>query len=259
MYYSYHGDNTTSSIFADIWVLSLPSFQWHKAGQPKIGRLGHTCSVAGHKQMIIIGGEYQSDSNSDEWPLGLGVFDLSEMVFKDRYDANAPVYTSPEVVKGWYAKNGSMATDINENIKSLFDRSSAADPNVSFVPTSTAARSSSSSSTSGSISTSGPVNTGAIAGGVVGGVFFLVAISVVAIWTFIRRQPQQQKNNRMPDISQPFNPRPFIPPPIESDSQAICEADSRVMCAESDSGPICEVDGQPIHETEAAVQRYELH
>lgn len=228
-----YGDyfNSSSSVeHADVWVLSIPSFQWHRAGQRSSGRLGHSCSVAGQRQMVIIGG-FRADGRDrvvgDNWSLGLGVFDLSEMVYKDGYDADASGYTSPDVVKRWYAKNGPMAKDISEDVKGLFDRSSTADSSVSSsVPTSTEIQPSSDSSSSGS------VNTGAIAGGVVGGVVVLVAI-IAGIWICIRRR--RRRRNRMSNISQPF-----IPQPYESDSRAKFE-----------------VDGQQTQEIEAR-QRHEL-
>ena len=249
--------------YADVWVLSIPSFQWHRAGQPNSGRLRQSCNVAGHRQMIIIGGgraDGRDPEVGDDWPFGLGVFDLSEMVFKDRFEADASVYTSPQVVKRWYAKNGSMAKDISEDVKGLFDRSSAADPSVSSVLTPTAVR---------SPSRRNSVSTGAIAGCVVGGVVLLAAVfAVMWICCCIRRRRRRRRGrlrNITPNISQPFNIRPFIPKPMESDSRARCEADSRARCEadsrarieevdsqarieEADSRARCEVDGRQIHE-----------
>lgn len=212
--------------------------------------------------MIIVGG-YRSDigSEGDDWPLGLGVFDLSEMKFKDRYDAGASVYTSPEVVERWYAENGSMAKNINADVKALFDRSSAADRSVSSVLIPTEARSSSSSSSS-----SDSVSTGAIAGGVVGGVIFLAAV-IAVIWTFIWRR--HHRPNTVRNISQPFNIQPFVPEPfniqpfvsqpfnIEPFVPRPVESDGRTAIQESDTRARFEVDGQQVHETEAQ-QRYEL-
>ena len=204
--------------------------------------------------MIIIGGFRNDGTDSgagDDWPLGLGVFDLSEMVFKDRYDADASVYTSPEIVKRWYAENGSMAKDISEDVKALFDRYSAAAPSISSAPIPTGSSSSSSSSSSGS------VNTRAIAGGVAGGIILLASVFAV-MWTYIRCRRRRRRRNGMPNISQPFNIQSFIPQPIESDGRARCEADSRARIEECDGRARCEVDGQQIHETEAQ-QRFELH
>lgn len=234
--YGGYSDSSSSLDYADVWVLSIPSFQWHKAGQPNKSREGHSCNVAGHRQMVIIGGlrsDGLNEAEGDIWPLGLGVFDLSEMVFKGRYDADAPVYTSPEVVKRWYAKNALMAKDISEDVEGLFDRSSAADPSASSVPTPTPAE----IRPSGGSSSSGSVNRGAIAGGVVGGVVVLAAV-VAGVWTCIRRR--RRRRNRMLDTSQPFIPQPLIPQPLESDSRARFE-----------------VDGHQTHEKEAQ-QRHEL-
>ena len=207
--------------------------------------------------MIIIGGVRTNGlypEGSDDWPFGLGVFDLSEMMFKDRYDADASAYTSPDVVKRWYAKNGFMAKDISQDVKDLFSRSSATDPSINSADTSTEVRSSSSSSNSNA------VNTAVIAGGVVEGFIFLVAV----VWTCICRrcrrrnrisntsQPSTpQPSTPQPSTSQPSRPQPSTSQPIESNSRVRCEIDSRARSEEM--GGL-----QQIYETEAP-PRYELH
>lgn len=227
--YGGYSNGSSNLDYSDVWVLSIPSFQWHKAGHPSSGRSAHSCSVAGRRQMVIVGGLGPDGLNrveGDSWPLGLGVFDLTEMEFKDRYNTDASGYTSPEVVKRWYTKNGSRAKNIKEGVEGLFDRSSAAGTSATVVPTYTDVRLSSDSSSAGS------VNAGTIAGGVAGG-FVVLAAVVAGVWIYIRRRARRQ--NTMPNISQQFIPQPF-----ESDSQARFE-----------------VDGRQIHEKDAQ-QRHEL-
>lgn len=239
--YGDYPDSSSTVDSSDVWVLSIPSFQWHRAGQLQRGRTGHSCNVAGHRQMVIIGGVRADGRDSelgDDWLQGLGVFDLSEMVFKDRYNADASAYTSPEVVKKWYADNGSMAKDIDKDVEGLFDRSSSstADPSTSSVPKPTPTPTVVQSSNNNNSSKSSSVNAGAIAGGVVGGLVFLAAV-IAIIWICLRRRRRRHRQDKM-----------HISPPYESDGQPRSEVDGQQTH---------EKDAQQIHEAEAQ-QRYEL-
>ncbi|ERF72729.1 hypothetical protein EPUS_04782 [Endocarpon pusillum Z07020] len=97
-----------------VWVLSLPSFTWYKSNyQPANARFLHTCNVPGNPprcQMVAVGGiipqlEYYLEPR-DPWPQGLGIFDLTEMQWRDNYDANADAYETPRMVKDGIAKEG---------------------------------------------------------------------------------------------------------------------------------------------------------
>jgi hypothetical protein len=85
---------------------------WFKADYPpQSPRIFHTCEVVGRRQLVTIGGlnHHYSSSIPNVWDVkdtfsqGLGIFDMTDMVWKDSYDANASDYQSPEVVKDWYA------------------------------------------------------------------------------------------------------------------------------------------------------------
>ena len=57
--------------------------------------------------MLSIGGFNPLDVNNevksiDPIPQGLQIFDLTEMTWSSKYDANAAPYTTPQVVKDWY-------------------------------------------------------------------------------------------------------------------------------------------------------------
>lgn len=55
--------------FDDVWVLSLPSFQWYQAGHVPIRRRGdHSCTIAGQRQMVIIGGLQPNASDPPDVP-----------------------------------------------------------------------------------------------------------------------------------------------------------------------------------------------
>jgi len=67
--------------------------------------------------MIIIGGlnptQYQNKiqdrwsgntATADPWTLGIGVFDMKTLEWKDSYDARAVAYEPPDKVKQYYLK-----------------------------------------------------------------------------------------------------------------------------------------------------------
>lgn len=60
--------------------------------------------------MVAVGGSVPDLEVSliprDPWPQGLGIFDLTEMQWRDDYDANADLYESPRMVKDGIAKEG---------------------------------------------------------------------------------------------------------------------------------------------------------
>ena len=96
---------------ADVYILSLPSFQWFKAENPSGGaRTSHTCHTTGNNQMILIGGfnytyslgSYDGDQNQDPWAQQIAVFDMTALQWKDRYNASAEAYTAPEPVVQYY-------------------------------------------------------------------------------------------------------------------------------------------------------------
>jgi hypothetical protein len=98
----------------EVFVLTLPGFVWFKANYTaRQSRQSHTCHVVGNRQLLTIGGidpgvqEFFSvayANATDPFTQGLGIFDLTEMKWAQRYDANAPTYQSPGVVRDYYNK-----------------------------------------------------------------------------------------------------------------------------------------------------------
>lgn len=43
--------------------------------------------------------------DDDPWPYSLGIFDLTDLEWKDEYNAEAEDYQTPEVIRDWY-RNG---------------------------------------------------------------------------------------------------------------------------------------------------------
>ena len=93
-----------------VYVLSIPSFNWQKANYtPALSRTLHTCEIIGNRQMVVVGGSQviaDYTTTPDPWTMGLGIFDLTEMVWSSQYDAQAPAYVTPQVVKQYYSQNG---------------------------------------------------------------------------------------------------------------------------------------------------------
>ena len=99
----------TQSGFNGVYVLSVPGFVWHKSNDTSAApRTGHTCEVAGNRQMISVGGinpRFGLDgglNNTDTSPNGLGVFDMTMLAWTNVYDASAAAYTPAEAIKTWY-------------------------------------------------------------------------------------------------------------------------------------------------------------
>ena len=109
------GHSARLTNMTEIYILSLPGFRWFRSPASAIEpRSLHTCHVVGNRQMLSIGGlestyDYDDSLNNktqwekkDNFPQGLGIFDMTELKWSDRYDATAAAYDSPELVKSWY-------------------------------------------------------------------------------------------------------------------------------------------------------------
>ncbi|KAI9871906.1 MAG: hypothetical protein M1830_002315 [Pleopsidium flavum] len=92
------------------YVLTLPAFQWMRAGSATQPRAGHSCVVAGKSsQLIVVGGFDPSQQTlnasaqiPDPFAQGLGVFNMTSMMWQDRYDGAANSYRSSNQIKQWY-------------------------------------------------------------------------------------------------------------------------------------------------------------
>jgi len=101
--------------FADIHVLSIPSFQWINVTDPgnvefglnggnPVGRADHACHAATQREMISVGGSLyfgntivnQNTCNSS-WP-PIRALDLSTYTWADQYNNNPDSYYVPDAV-----------------------------------------------------------------------------------------------------------------------------------------------------------------
>ncbi|KAF5505300.1 Kelch repeat-containing protein [Colletotrichum siamense] len=176
----------------EVHVLSLPGFNFFKADNKlSTQRADHACTVIGGRQMLSVGGLLpeipigKRFSKPDPWPLGLGIFDMTELRWTNRYDPNAGGYDSPKVVKDWYSQ-GNVAKWASPELKALFAQWS---PNATVDGASEVGLPGDTESQSSESQPSGP-NIGAIVGGAVGGVAALVLVAGLALF-FMRRRKRQ--------------------------------------------------------------------
>lgn len=74
--------------------------------------------------MMVMGGLYPSGDNyreRDTRTQGINIFDMTEMRWKNSYDAGAEAYKTPEVVKSYYRANGGHPINwTSDAVKALF-------------------------------------------------------------------------------------------------------------------------------------------
>ncbi|KAK3313218.1 hypothetical protein B0H66DRAFT_569792 [Apodospora peruviana] len=172
----------------EVYVLSLPGFVFFQGPGSNARRSGLSCALVGRRQMLSVGGcdgylPYpDSLLDPDPWKNGLGVFDLSDMAWRDRYDADAAAYESPAVVRDWYAQDGLASVQWSSNeVGNLFNQKAA--PSDSSNPSSSGGGGgepfpTSSTPTSEPSPTGSPMPVGAIVGGVIGGLAFLILVNI---------------------------------------------------------------------------------
>ena len=190
-----------------VYVLSLPAFQWTTRPQTSstgFARWHHTCNVIGKRQMVSVGGmtanasqdTYQKTQRSkDPWEQGLGVFDLTELVWKEGYDANDEPYRSPDIVRAYHSANGPVpvAGWSNDVVRGLFANTSPTRLNGTDAATPT------------------QQNKATLVGGTVGGIAGL-AIVVIAIVFLIkhtgsRKDATIQYESQYPELTAAENER----------------------------------------------------
>ena len=105
---------------------------------------------------------------------------MTDMVWKDSYDAGAGPYTTPSMVKQYYVSNTRYPSSVlaDPELRSWFMKETDhTSPGSSSTPKSTTHKS----------------NTGAIAGGVVGGVLGL-ALLMGIIWWIVRKNKRGNRS-----------------------------------------------------------------
>ena len=113
--------NDTESSDGNVYVLSIPSFQWIQLEGSNALRIKHKCQLAGQHTMLVVGGTVPMDGNeyepsqancdSDIFENGIGIFDLNKHQWNTNYDADDDKYTIhssiSDVIGGGYLKRSS--------------------------------------------------------------------------------------------------------------------------------------------------------
>ncbi|KAL8405168.1 hypothetical protein RB594_009895 [Gaeumannomyces avenae] len=185
----------------EVYILTVPGFRWFKAPQGAVDdsdRWRHRCAVAGRggRQMIAVGGlpsrAQDPFGSRDPWANGLKVLDMTSLTWGDSYNADAPAYEAPEMVRKWYSESypgrDAFKWDRDET-KALF----AQMPAITNNNGGSSSQPQDGSGPGGS-STSSSVPLGAIIGGAVGGVVALAAVAAAVWWFCFRRRKQAQQD-----------------------------------------------------------------
>ncbi|EXJ76080.1 uncharacterized protein A1O5_00588 [Cladophialophora psammophila CBS 110553] len=115
IYGGYDGLNADDEPSDDVWILSIPSFQWIKAygGTKSHGRSGHRCVAPYPDQMFVVGGVHQNQANCVEGGI-IQIFNLNNLEFQNSYDPDTwSDYQVPAAVTktiGGNAQGGSTKT-----------------------------------------------------------------------------------------------------------------------------------------------------
>ncbi|PLB46355.1 hypothetical protein P170DRAFT_438177 [Aspergillus steynii IBT 23096] len=102
IYGGYDGLETDSDPSDDVYVLSLPSFEWIKlfSGQKQHGRHGHKCVKPYPDKMLVLGGKYKTVTDCLDGGI-VQVFNLNTGRFQDKYDPQDwGEYKVPDLVTG---------------------------------------------------------------------------------------------------------------------------------------------------------------
>ncbi|KAK4219644.1 hypothetical protein QBC37DRAFT_394525 [Rhypophila decipiens] len=187
------GPGTVS--FDDAYVLTLPGFHWVKADYTaEHPRYGLSCNAVGGGQVVTIGGADPTQkiqqgqvnngagysapfSTPDPFTQGLGVFDLSTLSWKTKYQPMRFPYTPAPQIQDYYNTNGRKPTAgfSSSSLESLFAQSDFSSPDNLPFPGGGTGR-------GGYRNNNDPSNAGAIAGGVVGGLAAASGIAALFIW-----------------------------------------------------------------------------
>lgn len=248
--------------FEDMYVLTLPSFQWiNVTGNNNsdyalnqgygIGRSYSYCTSWKQREMIVLGGEVRSGNQV----LNLGtcnssystarVLDLSTFEWKDKHDPDPGNYTVPDVVVrriGGTSTGGATSASPDGG----FEQGSLNQIFATTVPTykpnakngasgggskgSGGNGGSSGGSNGGDNNHGGGSNTGAIAGGVVGGVVGLALIGL-AVFFCMRSRARKRKTTT----------------PVQPETPAYGERDKAELPSESKLQQYREMSTEPSH------------
>lgn len=211
--------NHETGTYGDVWVLSIPSFEWFKVYSPPTrgspnsaaptNRKGHTCELVGDRVMMVYGG--YSESNEAQAATcdqtGVFAFDLTKLEWMEKYEPDLGQYKVPKqiysVIGGGpdggakLMPQGGLRDDaVNkmfvDAMASLTSEPTGSPTDLDANPDSdTNPDSDAPDAPIGDDTEKGKGNAGAIAGGVVGA---LVGVALVAglVFFFLRSRKQRR-------------------------------------------------------------------
>jgi hypothetical protein len=94
------GRSTTKSL-DDIWVLSLPQFQWTQVFAGVHPNYGSSCQLVGEKQMLFLGGVW----GECRTPLYVALFDMTNLRWMFSFTKGDGAFRVPKAV--WELIGGS--------------------------------------------------------------------------------------------------------------------------------------------------------
>jgi hypothetical protein len=150
-------------------------------------RSAHTCKTIGNRQMISIGGDVNGNwTFTDPWANGLGIFDMTTLTWGSNYDAKAAPYVPSKPVATYYNTSSRFPSSwASQDLKAIFKDTGTTSVNTT--------------KTNPGASAGKKKNTGAIVGGVVGG---LALIAVAGcIFFFCLRLGSKRERSRLDKLS----------------------------------------------------------
>lgn len=205
------GVQTYNSVIAyeDMWVLTIPTFQWVKVHTRPGGIYGHTCHAVG-ENLIVVGGMQTTSTGGNAGNcsshMPAEIFSLVDMEYTGIFDyagasRNPPVPSDVFKLIGGTGAGGAVVTKpklwSDLYLQYVFDPTT---PRPAYTPTymlanETAASGNTSTSTSSASATAVPATShiGPIVGGAVGGVVILALLITGIIILFKRRKAAKER------------------------------------------------------------------
>jgi Kelch motif len=87
--------------YDDVYILSLPSFEWIKAFAGEDEREGHSCHVIGSRMLMTVGGHkasYKLPGPCDWLPNSIALFDMVNMTWVGVYNPDEIPYNISTVI-----------------------------------------------------------------------------------------------------------------------------------------------------------------
>jgi hypothetical protein len=180
----YGGRDPIKSVeYDDVYVLSLPAFNWTQVNFGQSPRWGHDCHVVGNRQMLTIGGN--TTNEQCDWEIkGVAILDMSTITWGSVYNAYAPEYLVPTPIVDWLGGSPSGGATIKSPVLGYNQTGLAEVFNTTRAqPSPSATPSQSPVGAPGHKS-----HAGAIAGGVIGGVAALAILAGLLLWLRARKR-----------------------------------------------------------------------